>query len=60
LCFEKIKYNIVSLQNRLKKANSTDHEIDRMVYALYELTEEEVGIAESEMKNNRKNLCTKK
>jgi hypothetical protein len=29
-----------------KQIDTTDREIDRMVYALYELTEEEVGIVE--------------
>jgi len=28
------------------RINATDHEIDRMVYQLYELTEEEIGIVE--------------
>jgi hypothetical protein len=31
-----------------KQIDDTDHEIDRMVYALYELTEEEVKIVEGE------------
>ena len=29
-----------------KQIDDTDREIDRMVYALYELTEEEIGIVE--------------
>ncbi|MFM7021345.1 MAG: hypothetical protein ACKOXB_00080 [Flavobacteriales bacterium] len=45
--FNEQKQKAQQLQSEI---NKTDKEIDRMVYALYELTEEEIAIIENDKK----------
>jgi hypothetical protein len=45
--FDTYKQEINQVQNQIKQ---TDKEIDQMVYQLYELTEEEIGIVEGSVK----------
>ncbi|NJW55127.1 hypothetical protein, partial [Salinimicrobium oceani] len=45
--FEENKQKAVALQREIEK---TDREIDRMVYELYDLTEEEIEIVENSTK----------
>jgi len=45
--FNTAKKKINDLQNKI---NQTDNEIDKMVYELYELTDEEIGIVENSIK----------
>ncbi len=47
--FETQQQQAVALQNQI---NQTDAKIDQMVYALYNLTEEEIAVIENQNKDN--------